>query len=51
MNQLFKPLSDDLKLCEGVGCDRKATITTEISAGKFGIIILNLCNDCTVKFE
>jgi hypothetical protein len=41
----------DKKLCESFGCDNEATVETGVSAGKYGIIILNLCTDCAVKFQ
>lgn len=41
----------DKNICEAFGCNKEATIKTEISAGKFGIIPLNLCIDCVSLFE
>jgi hypothetical protein len=38
-----------IKICEAVDCYESATEKVEISAGKFGIITLNLCHECAVK--
>jgi hypothetical protein len=57
MSQYLKPIRANLTVsweniqCEGLGCNRKAIAEVEVNAGKFGIIILNLCKDCEIKFE
>jgi hypothetical protein len=47
---LFSPELDK-NICESYGCNNEATLETEVSAGRFGIIILNLCTDCAMKFQ
>lgn len=39
------------KICEAVDCYETATEKVEISAGKFGIITLDLCHECLPKFD
>jgi hypothetical protein len=51
MSQYIKPISSTLTFCESFSCDNEATIETEVSAGKYGMIILNLCTDCAMKFQ
>ena len=53
MSQYIKPIRSNLTFCpcEAFGCDKKATGEIEVSAGKFGMIILNLCKNCAAKFE
>jgi len=58
MSQYIKPIRANLTFsgqssqsqCEGLGCSRTATAEVEVDAGKFGILILNLCKDCSIKF-
>jgi hypothetical protein len=37
------------KVCEAVDCFEAATETIVVSAGKFGMLTLNLCHECAVK--
>ena len=41
----------DKKICESFNCNNKATLEIRVSAGKFGIITLNLCGNCMPKFD
>jgi hypothetical protein len=57
MSQYIKPVRANLTVsgksiqCEGLGCNNKATDEIEVSAGKFGIIVLSLCKNCTSEFK
>jgi hypothetical protein len=37
-------------ICNAFGCCKNATEKINVSAGTFGIISLDLCNDCVRKF-
>ncbi len=41
----------DKSVCETFGCTNKSTSTIEVNAGKFGIITLNICDNCKFKFN
>ena len=41
----------DKKICESFDCTNEATLEIELSAGKFGAIVLNLCEICLPKFD
>jgi hypothetical protein len=38
-------------VCDGFGCNEKATREINVDAGKFGTLTLFLCADCIGKFE
>jgi hypothetical protein len=40
-----------VSICDGFGCNRKATIEVMVKAGKLGIINLNLCENCKPRFK
>jgi hypothetical protein len=39
------------KICDGFGCDEKATGKMNVDAGKFGTLTLFLCKNCVRKFK
>jgi hypothetical protein len=41
----------NISTCEGFGCNREATIEILVKAGELGIINLNLCEKCKLKFK
>lgn len=41
----------DKNICESFDCSNEATVEISIDAGKFGVITLNLCDNCIVKFK
>lgn len=41
----------DKSICDGFGCNSKATIEITANAGKLGTINLNLCENCVPKFR
>lgn len=38
-----------IQICEAVDCCEAATESIVVSAGKFGILTLNLCHGCAVN--
>ncbi len=37
-------------ICNAFGCSKKATEKINVSAGKFGVISLDFCNNCIGNF-
>ncbi|MGC1132332.1 MAG: hypothetical protein WA941_05890 [Nitrososphaeraceae archaeon] len=37
------------KICEAIDCYEAATESIVLSAGKFGMLTLNLCHECAIK--
>lgn len=51
-NQHYRSSQPSIKICEAVDCYESATEAIIVSAGKFGVLTLNLCHGCAVnKFE
>lgn len=46
-NQRHK--SSHIKVCEAVDCYQAVTESVVVSAGKFGMLTLNLCHECAVR--
>jgi len=44
-------LNTDKNICDGFGCSREATTTIEEEDGDGGVIQLELCDDCVIKFH
>jgi hypothetical protein len=44
-------LNRDKKICDGLGCPSEATNTIEEEVGDIGNIVLDLCDDCVIKFR
>lgn len=42
---------DNKSVCDGLGCSEPATITIEEEVGDMGVIILYLCDECSIKFS
>lgn len=42
---------DDNKVCEGFDCQNKATKQLDIPCGKYGSILVFLCNGCAGKIR
>jgi hypothetical protein len=40
---------DSIKICEAVDCYQAATESIVVSAGRFGMLTLNLCHECAIK--
>lgn len=38
-------------VCDGLGCFNEATNKIEEEVGDIGMIILDLCDDCIIKFR
>jgi hypothetical protein len=38
-------------ICEAYGCSHKATTKISVKVGQLGSISLDLCNNCTEKFD
>lgn len=38
-------------ICEGYGCFKKATTRIDVKVGQLGSISLDLCANCTEKFD
>jgi hypothetical protein len=38
-------------ICEAYGCFKKATTKISVKVGQLGSISLDLCNNCTKKFD
>jgi hypothetical protein len=38
-------------ICEAYGCSQKATTKISVKVGQLGSISLDLCNNCTEKFD
>jgi hypothetical protein len=38
-------------ICEAFGCSQKATTKIRVKVGQLGSISLDLCNNCTEKFD
>lgn len=52
MNSLNNIGSEDNKsICGGLGCFNKATYRIDEEIGDMGRIILDLCDDCLLKFR
>jgi hypothetical protein len=39
------------EICNAFGCSKNATEKISVSAGTFGTISLDLCNNCVKKFQ
>ena len=44
-------MSTTEQVCQAVDCEEKATHRIEITAGKFGTIVLSVCSKCVGKFQ
>ena len=42
---------ENKSVCDGLGCSEAATITVEEEVGDMGVIILYLCDECSIKFS
>ena len=42
---------DNKNICDGLGCSSEATNTIVEEIGDIGIIRLELCDDCVIKFR
>jgi hypothetical protein len=42
---------DNKSICDGLGCSSEATNTIEEEIGDMGVIKLELCDDCVIKFR
>ena len=49
-NQHYRSGQPSIKICDAVDCYEASTETIIVSAGKFGTLTLNLCNECVDKF-
>ena len=45
------PSLGNKKICDGLGCLSLATNTIEEEVGDIGMIVLDLCDDCVIKFR
>jgi hypothetical protein len=51
-NDNVEKVSDkDIPSCEHIGCDREATEKIELSAGIYGKLLINVCNNCIGIFK
>ena len=41
----------DKNICDGLGCSNEATATIDEEIGDMGRIVLDLCDDCLLKFR
>ena len=44
-------LTEDKNICDGFSCVNAATITVDTEIGDMGRIVLDLCDDCLLKFR
>lgn len=44
-------MSNIKKICDAANCDKIATQQVEVSAGKYGTLILSVCANCVGKFK
>jgi hypothetical protein len=51
MSQDTQPTQVNKNLCDCNGCSLVATKETEVNVGELGIIRLNLCENCILKFK
>lgn len=51
MNNEVLHLHVNNSICEAVGCFEKATTKTKVKVGNLGSISIDLCGDCTRKFD
>lgn len=51
MHAKYSQESKDVNICDGVGCNKEAALRVPIDIGDFGKMILNLCNECLVRFD
>jgi hypothetical protein len=45
------PSNGNKNICDGLGCFSEATNTIEEEVGDIGMIRLELCDDCVIKFR
>ena len=51
MSNNIKSKKINKEICNAFGCSNYATEKINVSAGKFGTISLNLCNNCITLFK
>lgn len=42
---------NDNPICDGFGCNKKFALKIDVNVGRFGNIILQLCDSCLAKFN
>jgi hypothetical protein len=43
--------TEDKNICDGFGCRSRATTKIDEEIGEMGRIVLDLCDDCLLKFR
>jgi hypothetical protein len=51
MNSTDKPIENINSICEGLGCNAKATSKVPVKVGVKGRIVLLLCEKCKQRFS